>query len=120
MPLVRLMPVAVLAADEASSAALLAMGIATEAQTANELVDNERDERARMTSVERAAKVVEHDRKRTERRRRKKLNARPRWLSVIVNAQKRRRRRKLNVRPRWLSVIVNAMPNGLQRTMQRL
>ena len=44
LPLVRLMPVAVLAADEASSAALLAMGIAMEAQTANELVDNERDE----------------------------------------------------------------------------
>ena len=37
---------AILAADEASSAALLAMGIAMEAQTAKELVDNERDERA--------------------------------------------------------------------------
>ncbi len=36
----------VLAADEASSTALLAMGIAMEAQTAKELVDNERDERA--------------------------------------------------------------------------
>jgi hypothetical protein len=58
---------AVLAADEASSAALLAMGIAMEAQTAKELADNERDERARMTSVERAAKVVERDRKREEK-----------------------------------------------------
>ena len=58
---------AVLAADEASSAALLAMGIAMEAQTAKELADNERDERARMTSVERAAKVVERDRKRAEK-----------------------------------------------------
>ena len=35
---------AVLAADEASSAALLAMGIAMEAQTAKELADNEQDE----------------------------------------------------------------------------
>jgi hypothetical protein len=58
---------AVLAADEASSAALLAMGIIMEAQTAKELADNERDERARMTSVERAAKVVERDRKRAEK-----------------------------------------------------
>jgi hypothetical protein len=56
-----------LAADEASSAALLAMGKAMEAQTAKELADNERDEQARMTSVERAAKVVERDRKRTEK-----------------------------------------------------
>ena len=54
---------AILAADEASSSALLAMGIAMEAQTVKELADNERDERARMTSVERAAKVVERDRK---------------------------------------------------------
>ncbi len=58
---------AVLAADEASSAALLAMSIAMEAQTAKELANNEWDEQARMTSVERAAKVVEHDRKRTEK-----------------------------------------------------
>jgi hypothetical protein len=58
---------AVLAADEASSAALLAMGIAMEAQTAKELADNERDERARMTSVERAAKAAERDRKRAEK-----------------------------------------------------
>jgi hypothetical protein len=58
---------ATLAADEASSAALLAMGIAMEAQTAKELADNERDERARMTSVERAAKVVERDCKRAEK-----------------------------------------------------
>jgi len=58
---------AVLATDEASSAALLAMGIAMEAQTAKELADKERDERARMTSVERAAKVVERDRKRAEK-----------------------------------------------------
>jgi hypothetical protein len=58
---------AVLAADEASSAALLAMGIAMEAQTGKELADNERDERAQMTSVERAAKVVEHDCKRAEK-----------------------------------------------------
>jgi hypothetical protein len=58
---------AILAADEASSAALLAMGIAMEAQTAKELADNERDERARMTSVERAAKVVERDCKRAEK-----------------------------------------------------
>ena len=58
---------AVLAADEASSAALLAMGIAIESQTAKEMADNERDERARMTSVERAAKVVERDRKRAEK-----------------------------------------------------
>ena len=42
-----------LATDEASSAALLAMGIAIEAQTVKEMADNERDERARMTSVER-------------------------------------------------------------------
>ncbi len=53
-----------LAADETSSAALLAMGKAMEAQTAKELADNEQDERARMTSVERAAKVVERDRER--------------------------------------------------------
>jgi len=53
---------AVLAADEASSTALLAMGIAMEAQTAKELADNERDERARMISVERAAKAAERDR----------------------------------------------------------
>ena len=52
---------AVLATDEASSAALLAMGIAMEAQTAKELVDNVRDEQTRMTSAERAAKVVECD-----------------------------------------------------------
>ncbi len=58
---------AVLATDEASSAALLAMGIAMEAQTTKELVDNEQDERARMTSVECAAKVVERDRKRAEK-----------------------------------------------------
>jgi hypothetical protein len=58
---------AISAADEASSAALLAMGIAMEAQTAKELADNERDERAQITSVERAAKVVEHDRKRAEK-----------------------------------------------------
>ena len=51
----------VLAADEASSTALLAMGIAMEAQTAKELVDNERDEQTRMTSAECAAKVVECD-----------------------------------------------------------
>jgi len=61
----------VLAADEASSAALLAMGIAMEAQTANELADNERNERAGMTSVERAAKVAakvaERDRKCAEK-----------------------------------------------------
>jgi galactokinase len=38
-----------------------------EAQTAKELADNERDERARMTSVERAAKAAEHDRKRAEK-----------------------------------------------------
>jgi hypothetical protein len=43
------------------------MGIAMEAQTVKELADNERDERARMTSVERAAKVVERDRKRAEK-----------------------------------------------------
>ena len=55
---------AVFAADEASSAALLAMGIAMEAQTAKELADNERDEQARMTCVERAAKAAERDRKR--------------------------------------------------------
>jgi hypothetical protein len=55
---------AVLAADEASSAALLAMGIAMEAQTAKELADNERDKQARMTCVERAAKAAERDRKR--------------------------------------------------------
>ena len=36
--------VLVLAADEASSAALLAMGIAMKAQTTKELADNERDE----------------------------------------------------------------------------
>jgi hypothetical protein len=59
---------AVLAADEASSAALLAMGIAMEAQTAKELADNERDERARMTSVECAAKMVERDCKRAEKK----------------------------------------------------
>ena len=58
---------AILAADEASSAALLAMGIAMEAQTAKELADNERDERARMTSVECAAKAAERDRKRAEK-----------------------------------------------------
>jgi hypothetical protein len=58
---------AVLAADEASSAALLAMAIAMEAQTAKELVDNERDERARMTSVECVAKIAERDRKRAEK-----------------------------------------------------
>jgi flagellar biosynthesis GTPase FlhF len=58
---------AISATDEASSAALLAMGIAMEAQTAKELADNERDERARITSVERAAKVVERDRKRAEK-----------------------------------------------------
>ena len=46
-------------ADDASSAALLAMGIAMEAQTLEELVDNEWDERARMTYVECTAKVVE-------------------------------------------------------------
>ena len=34
-----------------------------EAQTAKELVDNERDERVQMTSVERTAKVVERDQK---------------------------------------------------------
>ncbi len=43
------------------------MGIAMEAQTTKELVDNEQDERARMTSVECAAKVVERDRKRAEK-----------------------------------------------------
>jgi len=43
------------------------MGIAMEAQTANELVDNEQDERARMTSVERATKVAERDRKCAEK-----------------------------------------------------
>ena len=59
--------VLVFTADEASSAALLAMGIAMKAQTTKELADNERDERARMTSVERAAKVVERDRKRAEK-----------------------------------------------------
>ena len=58
---------AVLAADEASSAALLAMCIAMKAQTMKELANNERHERARMTSVERAAKVVERDRKCTEK-----------------------------------------------------
>jgi len=68
-----------LAADEASSAALLAMGKAMEAQTAEELADNERDERARTTSVERAAKMV------------------VRITSAIVNAQKRSRRMKLSV-----------------------
>ncbi len=57
-----------LATDEASSAALLAMGKAMEAQTTKELADNERDERARMTSVERAAKVVERDRERDRKR----------------------------------------------------
>jgi chemotaxis protein histidine kinase CheA len=57
-----------LAADEASSAALLAMGKAMEAQTAKELADNERDERARMTSVERVAKVVERDCERDRKR----------------------------------------------------
>ena len=60
-----------LAADEASSAALLAMGKAMEAQTAKELADNERDERARMTSVERAAKVVERDHERDRKRAKK-------------------------------------------------
>jgi FKBP-type peptidyl-prolyl cis-trans isomerase len=59
--------VLVFAVDDASSAALLAMGIATKAQTTKELADNERDERARMTSVERAAKVVERDRKCAEK-----------------------------------------------------
>jgi len=68
-----------LAADEASSAALLAMGKAMEAQTSEELADNERDERARTTSVERAAKMV------------------VRITSTIVNAQKRRGRMKLSV-----------------------
>ena len=62
---------AILAADEASSAALLAMGIAMEAQTAMELANNERDEQSRMTSVECAAKVtakvVERDRKHAEK-----------------------------------------------------
>ena len=62
---------AILAADEASSAALLAMGIAMEAQTAKELANNEWDERSRMTSVECAAKVaakvVERDRKCAEK-----------------------------------------------------
>ena len=58
---------AVLAADEVSFAALLAMGKAMEAQTAKELADNERDEQARMTSVERTANVVECDHKRTEK-----------------------------------------------------
>ena len=62
---------AILAAEEASSAALLAMGIVMEAQTAKELVDNERDEQARMNSVERAdkvaVKVVERNRKRAEK-----------------------------------------------------
>jgi len=53
-----------IAADEASSAALLAMGKAMEAQTTKELADNKRDERARMTSVESAAKVVVRDRER--------------------------------------------------------
>ena len=53
---------AVLATDEASSAAL-----AMEAQTAKELVDNEWDERAQMTSAERVAKVVEHDPKCAEK-----------------------------------------------------
>ena len=43
------------------------MGIAMEAQTGKELADNERDEQAQMTSVERAAKVVEHDCKRAEK-----------------------------------------------------
>jgi hypothetical protein len=62
---------AILAAVEASSAALLAMGIAMEAQTAKELANNEWDERSRMTSVECAAKVaakvVERDRKCAEK-----------------------------------------------------
>jgi hypothetical protein len=87
-----------LAADEATSAALR-QWIAMEAQTAKKLDDNERDERAQMTSVERATKVVERDPKHT---------------------QKRRRRRKHNTRPRWLSVILNVMPNGLWMSMQRL
>jgi hypothetical protein len=47
------------------------MGIAMEAQTVKELVDNERDERAQMTSAESAAKaaakVVERDHKRAEK-----------------------------------------------------
>ena len=38
-----------------------------EAQTGKELADNEQDERAQMTSVERAAKVVEHDCKRAKK-----------------------------------------------------
>ena len=54
-------------ADEASSAALLAMGKAMEAQTAKELADNQRDERAGMISVVRAAKAAERDRKRAEK-----------------------------------------------------
>ena len=46
-----------------------------EAQTAKELADNERDERAQITSVERAAKVVERDRKRRDRKRAEKVAA---------------------------------------------
>ena len=106
---------AVLATDEASSAALLSIGIAMEAQTAKELANNERDERARMTSVEHAPRwlcVIEN----AQKRQRRKLNAWRRWLSVIVNSQKSRQRGKLNAWPRWLSV----MPNGLRMSMQRL
>ena len=53
---------AVLAIDEASSAAL-----AMKAQTVKGLVYNERDEWAQMTSAEHAAKVVERDCKCTEK-----------------------------------------------------
>jgi hypothetical protein len=52
---------AVLAADEASSTALLVIGIAMEAQFAKEQANNERDQRAQMTSVERDPKRAERE-----------------------------------------------------------
>ena len=85
---------AISAADEASSAALLAMGKAMEALTAKELADNERDEQARMTSVERAAKVVERHRERYRKRAEKaQMTSVARAAKVVERDHERDRKR---------------------------
>ena len=66
------------------------MGIAMEAQTAKELVNNERDERARMTSVERAAKVVERDCERDRKRAEKEAEDEAQRVVKIAKGNRKR------------------------------
>ena len=77
-----------LAADEASSTALLAMGKAMEAQTAKELANNERDERARTTSVERAAKMVVRDHERDHKHAEKEAEDEAKRVAKIAESDR--------------------------------